>query len=102
MCNRKSAAKSLLDLALLMANASQLKYTLTTNDNPRFRSALLALIFLSILLQIAVAIMILRMSELMKYTLKLIDQIGLPIIPLPPLEKYQLAATSSFIFETLL
>uniref|UniRef100_A0A182V9E9 Uncharacterized protein n=2 Tax=Anopheles merus TaxID=30066 RepID=A0A182V9E9_ANOME len=48
---RKSIAQGMLDLALLTANASQLKYILTVGETHQFYHLLLVLIIVSISLQ---------------------------------------------------
>ncbi|XP_049540223.1 ninjurin-2-like isoform X1 [Anopheles darlingi] len=52
---RKSIAQGMLDLALLTANASQLKYILTVGTAHEFYHLLLTLIIISISLQVTVA-----------------------------------------------
>uniref|UniRef100_A0A182UAV3 Uncharacterized protein n=1 Tax=Anopheles melas TaxID=34690 RepID=A0A182UAV3_9DIPT len=49
---RKSIAQGMLDLALLTANASQLKYILTVGETHQFYHLLLVLIIVSISLQV--------------------------------------------------
>lgn len=49
---RKSFAQGMLDLALLTANASQLKYLLTVGEAHEFYHLLLTLVVLSISLQV--------------------------------------------------
>jgi hypothetical protein len=53
---KKSAAQGLLDLALLMANASQLKYIIMTEGDHRFYGTMIGLLSASIFLQIVVAV----------------------------------------------
>uniref|UniRef100_A0A182KB50 Ninjurin a n=1 Tax=Anopheles christyi TaxID=43041 RepID=A0A182KB50_9DIPT len=55
---RKSIAQGMLDLALLTANASQLKYILTVGETHQFYHFLLVLIIVSISLQIFQALLI--------------------------------------------
>lgn len=56
--NKKSAAESMLDVALLMANASQLKAVLEQGPEFSFYNPLIVLISLSLLLQILVGVML--------------------------------------------
>lgn len=50
--SKKSLAQGMLDLALLAANASQLKYILTVGESHEFYGLLLTLVILSICLQV--------------------------------------------------
>lgn len=50
--SKKSLAQGMLDLALLSANAAQLKFVLTNWDHLNFREILLSLVILSIFLQV--------------------------------------------------
>ncbi|XP_055537701.1 ninjurin-1-like [Wyeomyia smithii] len=59
---RKSFAQGMLDLALLTANASQLKYLLTVGEAHAFYHLLLTLVLLSISLQVFQAVMILLLA----------------------------------------
>ncbi|ENN78075.1 hypothetical protein YQE_05229, partial [Dendroctonus ponderosae] len=54
---KKTIAQGLLDVALLTANASQLKYVLQVGEKHEFYSLMLSLISLSIVLQLIVAIL---------------------------------------------
>ncbi|TNN85508.1 Ninjurin-1 [Liparis tanakae] len=56
--NKKSAAESMLDVALLMANASQLKAVMEQGPGFTFYVPLITLISLSLILQILVGIML--------------------------------------------
>ncbi|TRY58808.1 hypothetical protein DNTS_022321 [Danionella cerebrum] len=56
--NKKSAAESMLDIALLMANASQLKAVLGLGPSFSFYTPLIALISISLILQIIVGILL--------------------------------------------
>lgn len=56
--NKKSAAESMLDVALLLANASQLKAVLEQGPEFSFYTPLIVLISISLLLQIMVAVML--------------------------------------------
>ncbi|XP_016138661.1 ninjurin-2 isoform X1 [Sinocyclocheilus grahami] len=55
---KKSAAQSMLDVALLMANSSQLKTVLHSGAQHRFYAPLIALLSLSISLQVAVGLLL--------------------------------------------
>ncbi|XP_013990271.1 ninjurin-1 [Salmo salar] len=54
--NKKSAAESMLDVALLMANASQLKAVL--EQGPDFYTPLITLISISLSLQVTVGVLL--------------------------------------------
>ncbi|XP_074027378.1 ninjurin C isoform X3 [Leptinotarsa decemlineata] len=54
---KKTIAQGLLDVALLTANASQLKYVLQVGEKHEFYVLMLCLIIISILLQLVVAIL---------------------------------------------
>ena len=56
--NKKSAVESMLDVALLMANAAQLKAVLEQGPGFTFYAPLIALLSLSLILQIVVGIML--------------------------------------------
>lgn len=56
--NKKSAAESMLDVALLMANASQLKAVLEQGSEFSFYTPLIVLISISLILQILVGVML--------------------------------------------
>ncbi|XP_043089282.1 ninjurin-1-like [Puntigrus tetrazona] len=56
--NKKSAAESMLDVALLMANASQLKAVLEQGPQNTLYPALITLISLSLCLQVLVGILL--------------------------------------------
>ncbi|KAI1890311.1 hypothetical protein AGOR_G00152430 [Albula goreensis] len=56
--NKKSAAESMLDIALLMANASQLKAVLEQGPDFTLRVPLIALISISLILQIGVGVLL--------------------------------------------
>ncbi|XP_067303397.1 ninjurin-1-like isoform X2 [Pseudorasbora parva] len=55
---KKSAAQSMLDVALLMANSSQLKTVLHSGPQHRFYFPLISLISLSISLQVIVGLLL--------------------------------------------
>ncbi|XP_045931816.1 ninjurin-1 [Micropterus dolomieu] len=56
--NKKSAAESMLDVALLMANASQLKAVLEQGPDFTFYVPLITLISISLVLQIVVGVLL--------------------------------------------
>ncbi|KAM6977826.1 ninjurin-1 [Aplochiton taeniatus] len=56
--NKKTAAESMLDVALLMANASQLKAVLEQGPDYTFHGPLVALISLALILQVTVGVML--------------------------------------------
>ncbi|XP_055039552.1 ninjurin-1 [Misgurnus anguillicaudatus] len=56
--NKKSAAESMLDIALLMANASQLKTILELGPGFSFYTPLITLISISLILQIIVGVLL--------------------------------------------
>uniref|UniRef100_A0A8C1HXX4 Ninjurin 1 n=3 Tax=Cyprinus carpio TaxID=7962 RepID=A0A8C1HXX4_CYPCA len=56
--NKKSAAESMLDVALLMANASQLKAVLEQGPQNTLYTSLITLISLSLCLQVLVGILL--------------------------------------------
>ncbi|XP_030641125.1 ninjurin-1 [Chanos chanos] len=56
--NKKSAAESMLDIALLMANASQLKAVLELGPQFKLYTPLITLISMSLCLQILVGILL--------------------------------------------
>ncbi|XP_067126796.1 ninjurin-1-like isoform X2 [Centruroides vittatus] len=60
---KKSVAQGLLDVALLTANASQLKYLLRVGDRHEFFYPMMVLVCLSIVLQICVGVVILVKSR---------------------------------------
>ncbi|NXV06102.1 NINJ1 protein, partial [Cettia cetti] len=64
--NKKSAAESMLDIALLMANASQLKAVMEQGPSFSFYIPLITLISLSLTLQIMVGVLLIF---LVKYDL---------------------------------
>ncbi|XP_042263219.1 ninjurin-1 [Thunnus thynnus] len=78
--NKKSAAESMLDVALLMANASQLKTVLEQGSN--FYVALVTLISISLILQIIVGVMLIFIvkwnlnDESMHYKLNILENIA--------------------------
>lgn len=56
--NKKSAAESMLDVALLMANASQLKAVIDQGSNFNYYVALVILISISLIFQVVVGILL--------------------------------------------
>ncbi|XP_058023806.1 ninjurin-1-like [Ahaetulla prasina] len=64
--NKKSAAESMLDIALLMANASQLKAVMEQGPSFGFYAPLIVLISISLALQIVVGVLLIF---LVKYDL---------------------------------
>lgn len=60
---KKSAAQSMLDVALLMANSSQLKTVLHVGPDYRFYIPLIVLLSLSITLQVAVGLLLVFIGQ---------------------------------------
>ncbi|XP_075689992.1 ninjurin-1 [Rhinoderma darwinii] len=56
--NKKSAAESMLDIALLMANASQLKAVIEQGPSFSFYVPLIVLITISLILQVVVGVLL--------------------------------------------
>ncbi|XP_041656298.1 ninjurin-1-like [Cheilinus undulatus] len=56
--NKKSAAESMLDVALLMANTSQLKAVLDQGPDFSFYTPIVALISISLCLQVTVGVLL--------------------------------------------
>ncbi|XP_035893077.1 ninjurin-2 isoform X4 [Anopheles stephensi] len=54
---KKTIAQGMLDIALLTANASQLKYILQVGDKHEFYGLMLTLISISIILQVSAALL---------------------------------------------
>ncbi|KAL7398345.1 hypothetical protein ABVT39_008225 [Epinephelus coioides] len=61
--NKKSAAESMLDVALLMANASQLKAVLDQGPNFSFYTPIVTLISISLCLQVTVGLLLIFIGE---------------------------------------
>lgn len=61
--NKKSAAESMLDIALLMANASQLKAVMEQGPSFSFYVPLIILISLSLTLQIIVGVLLIFLGR---------------------------------------
>ncbi|XP_057701697.1 ninjurin-1 [Corythoichthys intestinalis] len=79
--NKKSVAQSMLDVALLMANASQLKAVLEQGPSFSFYTPLIILISISLTLQILVGIMLIFIvkwnlnDERMHYRLNVLENL---------------------------
>ncbi|XP_028303197.1 ninjurin-1 [Gouania willdenowi] len=77
--NKKSVAESMLDIALLMANASQLKAVLEQGSNSSFYVPLITLISISLILQIVVGVLLIFIvkwnlnDEKMHYKLNIME-----------------------------
>ncbi|XP_072308990.1 ninjurin-1 [Eucyclogobius newberryi] len=84
--NKKSAAESMLDVALLMANASQLKAVLTQGPDFTFYTVLIALISISLILQILVGILLIFIvkwnlnDETMHYRLNILENVATALV----------------------
>ncbi|CAJ1050732.1 ninjurin-1 [Xyrichtys novacula] len=80
--NKKSAAESMLDVALLMANASQLKAVLEQGPDFTFYVPLITLISISLILQILVGILLIFIvkwnlnDERMHYRLNIMENVA--------------------------
>ncbi|XP_044025192.1 ninjurin-1 isoform X2 [Siniperca chuatsi] len=80
--NKKSAAESMLDVALLMANASQLKAVLEQGPDFTFYVPLITLISISLILQIVVGVLLIFIvkwnlnDERMHYKLNIMENIA--------------------------
>ncbi|XP_074861908.1 ninjurin-1 isoform X2 [Carettochelys insculpta] len=61
--NKKSAAESMLDIALLMANASQLKAVMEQGPSLPFYIPLIVLISISLILQIGVGVLLIFLAQ---------------------------------------
>lgn len=61
--NKKSAAESMLDVALLMANASQLKAVMEQGPDFTFYVPLITLISISLILQIIVGVLLIFIGK---------------------------------------
>ncbi|XP_032124408.1 ninjurin-1 isoform X1 [Sapajus apella] len=69
--NKKSAAESMLDIALLMANASQLKAVVEQGPSFAFYVPLVVLISISLALQIGVGVLLIFLGPWMPLALQL-------------------------------
>ncbi|CAL1609328.1 unnamed protein product [Knipowitschia caucasica] len=84
--NKKSAAESMLDVALLMANASQLKAVLEQGPDFSFYKALIALISISLILQIVVGILLIFIvkwnlnDQSMHYRLNILENVATALV----------------------
>ncbi|XP_029990748.1 ninjurin-1 [Sphaeramia orbicularis] len=84
--NKKSAAESMLDVALLMANASQLKAVLEQGPEFYFYFPLITLISISLILQIVVGILLIFIvkwnlnDESMHYRLNVMENIATALV----------------------
>ncbi|XP_008318023.1 ninjurin-1 [Cynoglossus semilaevis] len=80
--NKKSAAESMLDVALLMANASQLKAVLEQGPSFTFYVPLITLISVSLILQVLVGILLIFIvkwnlnDESMHYRLNILENVS--------------------------
>ncbi|TKS71386.1 Ninjurin-1 Nerve injury-induced protein 1 [Collichthys lucidus] len=80
--NKKSAAESMLDVALLMANASQLKAVMEQGPDFTFYVPLITLISISLILQILVGVMLIFIvkwnlnDESMHYKLNIMENVA--------------------------
>lgn len=84
--NKKSAAESMLDVALLMANASQLKAVLEQGPSSSFYTVLIILISVSLILQILVGILLIFIvkwnlnDEKMHYRLNILENVATALV----------------------
>ncbi|XP_029631939.1 ninjurin-1 [Salmo trutta] len=84
--NKKSAAESMLDVALLMANASQLKAVLEQGPDFTFYTPLITFISISLILQITVGILLIFIvkwnlnDESTHYKLNIMENIATALI----------------------
>ncbi|KAL7837079.1 hypothetical protein SRHO_G00267900 [Serrasalmus rhombeus] len=84
--NKKSAVESMLDVALLMANASQLKAVLEQGPSLSFYTGLIALISISLILQVVVGILLIFLvkwdlnDEGKHYQLNLLENISTALV----------------------
>ncbi|XP_036956021.1 ninjurin-1 isoform X1 [Acanthopagrus latus] len=80
--NKKSAAESMLDVALLMANASQLKAVMEQGPDFTFYVPLITLISISLILQIIVGVLLIFIvkwnlnDESMHYKLNILENLA--------------------------
>jgi len=61
---KKTIAQGMLDVALLTANASQLRYVLQVGDRHEFYTLMVALISISIILQVVIGVLSLSLNLL--------------------------------------
>ncbi|XP_026791524.1 ninjurin-1 isoform X2 [Pangasianodon hypophthalmus] len=84
--NKKSAAESMLDVALLMANASQLKAVLEQGPTFSFYAPLITLISISLILQIVVGVLLIFIvkwnlnDESRHYQLNVLENISTALV----------------------
>lgn len=84
--NKKSAAESMLDVALLMANASQLKAVLEQGPDFSFYTILIVLISISLILQILVGVLLIFIvkwnlnDRSMHYRLNIMENIATALV----------------------
>ncbi|KAL6464281.1 hypothetical protein MHYP_G00265980 [Metynnis hypsauchen] len=84
--NKKSAVESMLDVALLMANASQLKAVLEQGPSLSFYTGLITLISISLILQVMVGILLIFLvkwdlnDEGKHYHLNLLENISTALV----------------------
>ncbi|XP_028262642.1 ninjurin-1 [Parambassis ranga] len=84
--NKKSAAESMLDVALLMANASQLKAVIEQGPDFTFYVPLITLISISLILQIVVGVLLIFIvkwnlnDENMHYKLNIMENVATALV----------------------
>ncbi|XP_062842924.1 ninjurin-1 isoform X1 [Trichomycterus rosablanca] len=84
--NKKSAAESMLDVALLMANASQLKAVLEQGPTFNFYTPLITLISISLVLQIVVGVLLIFIvkwnlnDESKHYRLNILENVSTALV----------------------
>ncbi|XP_072522109.1 ninjurin-1 [Salminus brasiliensis] len=84
--NKKSAAESMLDVALLMANASQLKAVLEQGPTFSFYTGIITLISISLILQVLVGVLLIFIvkwnlnDEKKHYQLNLLENISTALV----------------------
>ncbi|CAL8402362.1 unnamed protein product [Arctogadus glacialis] len=84
--NKKSAVESMLDVALLMANASQMKAVLTQGPAFTFYTPLIILLSISLILQIVVAILLIFIVKWnlndtnMHYKLSILENVSTALV----------------------
>lgn len=84
--NKKSAAESMLDVALLLANASQLKAVLVQGPAFTFYVPLIFLISISLILQVSVGILLIFIvkwnlnDKTMHYRLNIMENVATALV----------------------
>ncbi|CAL8381777.1 unnamed protein product [Boreogadus saida] len=84
--NKKSAVESMLDVALLMANASQMKAVLTQGPAFTFYTPLIILLSISLILQIVVGILLIFIVKWnlndtkMHYKLNILENVSTALV----------------------